>query len=231
MSPVTKVRGLPSRSPAAVDGFDADRFADGLQSAAFVGEGGLDRRERVPFATPRRSATARSRRPRSPARTPPSIPQRHTTPTQTTPPTTASSARAQETQAPRPLATSRSLRRRRTRREQPSPPGKIRPRLNARCPAVGSPRCSECNSVSVSGVRRVRSIGAGEPSRGDRFRGVSGLGVLDPPGSRQAHVREPDEFVEQRVLEALIESRRGGRFGLLVVPVAASGRLGIVAYG
>lgn len=39
--------------PAAVDGFDADMFADGLQSATFVGEVGLDRRARVPFARQR----------------------------------------------------------------------------------------------------------------------------------------------------------------------------------
>jgi TatD DNase family protein len=39
--------------PAAVDGFDADRFADELASATFVGEVGLDRRARVPFARQR----------------------------------------------------------------------------------------------------------------------------------------------------------------------------------
>jgi TatD DNase family protein len=39
--------------PAAVDSFDANRFADGLQSAAFVGEVGLDRRARVPLARQR----------------------------------------------------------------------------------------------------------------------------------------------------------------------------------
>lgn len=39
--------------PAAVDGFDADRFADELPSSTFVGEVGLDRRARVPFARQR----------------------------------------------------------------------------------------------------------------------------------------------------------------------------------
>jgi hypothetical protein len=134
MSPVTKARGLPSRSPGG------GRRLRRRQIRRRASVGGVCRRGRArpPRARPLRHSSPICHRPKPTPSLACSNASKHPSaahhPTQTTPPTTAPSARAQETQAPRPLATSRSLRRRRTRREQPSPPGKIRPRLNASLP-------------------------------------------------------------------------------------------------